>query len=127
MEEKLRGLGSVRVSKDFLLEKLRANRESHTSIYKEAFDKWHEQIVDVLKEELKKVEEDKGYYPTIYVPQPSNHTKDYDRTIAQLEASLDSEFLLSSSEFAKYVQDEWDWKDSFTTTVSGCLNYKNNI
>ena len=125
--EKIRGLGSVRVSKVFLLDKLRSNMSSHQNVYNQAIDKWHEQVIDVLKEELKKTEADKEYSPSIYVRKPNNYVKDYERTIALLEASLDSEFILSSSEFAKYVQDEWDWKDVFTTTVSSCLNYKNDI
>lgn len=120
---KLRGLNTVRVSKDFLLEKLEINRESHKTIYEEAMEGWHLQIVDTLKGEFKKVKADKEYQPSCFVAKPDNHVKEYDGTIALLKASLDEEFVLTSSEFAQYVRDEWAWKGTFMTTVSGCLNY----
>jgi hypothetical protein len=120
----LRGLSTVRVSKDFLLEKLETNRKEHKAIYEKAMQGWHLQIIDTLKKELKKVKIDKEYQPKCFVVKPGNHVKEYDRTIDLLKASLDEEFVLTSSEFSQYVRDEWGWKDVFMTTVSGCLDYK---
>ena len=57
------------------------------------------------------------------VVKPDNHVKEYDGTISLLKASLDEEFVLTNSEFSQYVRDEWGWKNTFMTTVSGCLNY----
>lgn len=122
-EEKLRGLSSVRVSKEFLLGKLEINREDHIAIYKEALQAWHLQILNTLKKELKKVENNKEYQPNCYVAKPVSHEKSYNRIIALLSASLDEEFVLLNSEFSQYVQDEWGWKEQFMTTVSRCLNY----
>lgn len=125
MESKqLRGLSTVRVSKDFLLEKVETNRKAHKAIYEEAMQGWHLQVIDILKKELKKVKTDKEYQPKCFVAKPDNHVKDYDRTIDLLKASLDKEFVLTSSEFSQYILDEWGWKDVFMTTVSGCLGYK---
>ena len=123
---KLRGLNTVRVSKNFLLEKLETNRKSHKATYEKAIRGWHSQITDILKRELKKVKVDKEYQPNCFVTKPISHVKTYDGTIALLKASLDKEFVLTSSEFSQYVRDEWGWKDTFMTTVSGCLNYKKN-
>ena len=121
--EKLRGLSTVRVDKDFLLTKLKENRKQHKIMYEEAMGGWQKQMIDMLKGEIKKVEKDKTYTPNMYLSKPYSHVKDYDKVIGILEASLDEEFELSSDDFSRYVQDEWAWKGDFVTTVSGCLNY----
>ena len=124
--DRLRGLNTVRVSKDFLLEKLETNRKSHKAVYEEAMKGWHLQTIDILKKELKKVKNDEEYQPSCFVAKPGSHVKEYDETIDLLKASLDEEFVLTNSEFSQYVRDEWGWKDVFMTTVSGCLSYKGN-
>lgn len=118
---KLRGLNFVRVSKNFLLSKLEENRKSHKTIYENAIDGWHLQTINKLRSELKKAEVDKEYQPSIYLAKPTSYLKQYNKTIGLLQASLDEEFELTSSEFAQYVLDDWSWKEAFMTTVSGCL------
>jgi hypothetical protein len=117
--ETLRGLKSVRVSKGFLLEKLETNKVEHEKAYYQILDARQDKVVEVLKEELKKAKADRTYQPTLYVPLPENHVKDYERAITILNASLDKEFELTSSEFDQYVNDDWQWKTTFMTT-SGC-------
>jgi len=124
--DKLRGLGTVRVSKNFLLEKLESKRKAHKSVYKKAVRGWHLQTIATLEEELKKAKADKEYQPSCFITKPTNYIKYYDKTIDLLRASLDKEFVLTSSEFSQYVRDEWSWKDGFMATVSGCLNYGSN-
>jgi hypothetical protein len=116
---KLRGLQSVRVSKKFLLEKLTANRAEHEKTYYEILDARHQKVIDTLKKEIRKAKADKKYTPSLYLPLPENHVKDYDRAIGILTASLDTEFELSSNEYDQYVNDDWKWKEIYITT-SGC-------
>lgn len=118
---RLRGLGLVRIDKKFLLNKLEENRKSHKITYENAINGWHLQIIKNLKSELKKAESDKRYQPSFYLAKPDSYIKQYDKTINLLLASLDEEFELTSSDFAKYVLDDWSWKESFMTTVSGCM------
>ena len=124
VQDKLRGLSSVRVNKDFLLKKLVENRDNHEKDYEAVLEARHTKVIEVLKTELKKVKEDKTYVPVFYVQLPENHIKEYDRTIALLGASLDKEFELTSSEFNQYVNDEWGWKGNFLT-ISGCYSSYN--
>jgi hypothetical protein len=116
---KLRGLQSVRVSKKFLLQKLTANRTEHEKTYYEILEARHQKVIETLKAELKKAKRDRLYRPVLNLPLPENHVKDYDRAIGILDASLDTEFELSSTEFDQYVNDDWKWKESYMT-VSGC-------
>jgi len=112
--ETLRGLQSVRVSKDFLLDKLKTNRDNHRKLFEEALEGWHEAVLEALNEQIERVKADKKYNPSWHLPMPSDHTKEYDRIIEMMEASLDKEFELSSIEFNCYVRDEWGWKTDFT-------------
>jgi len=118
--EILRGLGSVRVSKDFLLEKLQGNRDKHSNTYEEAMEAWHNKVIITLEKELVKAKKNKTYQPVIHVSKPNSYEDSYDRVIDMLNASLDAEFILTSTEFSQYVRDDWEWKQAFTTTVSGC-------
>lgn len=120
MTEEFRGLNTVRVSKEFLLKKLAENREIHKDTYEKARDAWHKKVIKTLETELKKVKADKLYSPNVYVQAPYSYESSYDKVIDILTASLDTEFILSSTEFSQYVRDEWQWKNSFITTVSGC-------
>lgn len=117
--DKIRGLQSVRVSKQFLLKKLEANRTEHEKTYYEILEARHQKVIEALKAELKKAKIDKLYRPSFNLPLPENHTKDYDRAIGMLKASLDDEFELTGSEYDQYVNDDWSWKQMYTT-VSGC-------
>ena len=117
---KLRGLRVVRVSKKFMLGKIKTNRKSHNDIYEKAMHGWHLKVIEVLEKELKAAKKDKFYQPTVYFPKPFHHLKEYDKVIELLQVSLDDEFELTDAEFSQYICDEWSWKESFTTTISGC-------
>jgi hypothetical protein len=118
-EQKLRGFSTVRVSKSFLIETLEKNKEDHQTSYYEILEARHAKLLDTLRGELKKAKDRKDYQPSIHVPLPENHVKDYEKVINLLHASLDQEFELSRSEFDQYVNDDWGWKGHFLT-VSGC-------
>ena len=119
--QELRGLNTVRVDKDYLLTVLKRNRDQHVNTYEQAMAAWHSKIIEILEDELRKVENDNTYMPNVYLPQPFSSKDSYDSAISLLEASLDTEFVLDRKEFNQYVMDNWSWTDNFTTTVSGCL------
>ena len=132
---KLRGLSTVRVSKKFLLDTLRANRVEHEKSWNEIMDARQKKMIEdynalyekiraQIDDRIEKVKADRDYHPEglsnyINAPMPENHTKDYDKVISLIDASLDEEFELNSTEFNQYVNDDWSWKEVFTTT-SGC-------
>lgn len=118
-ESTLRGLQKVRVSKKFLLDKLKKNLKEHQRLHAEAMEGWKEKKLETLKSMLKKAKANDMFEPSWYLPKPESHEDDYERTITLVDASLDTEFELNSSEFDQYIMDEWSWKHSFTTTVSG--------
>lgn len=120
-EDKLRGMQTVRVQRVSVLAKLRENREGHRAVFEEALDGYHKTVVEHLEEALANAKGGKKYTPSIYLPEPQDHTRDYDRVIALLDMSLDDELELSVGEFAQYVLDDWGWKGDFITTSSNYL------
>ena len=50
---------------------------------------------------------------TLNLQYPENHTKDYERAIRMMQASVYDEVRLSEHEFDAYVLNNWDWKNKF--------------
>lgn len=53
---------------------------------------------------------------------PENHTKDYDRAIRMMKASIYDEVKLSEGEFDAYVLNDWEWKQKFLLSNSGYVD-----
>jgi hypothetical protein len=57
---------------------------------------------------------------------PENHTKDYERAIRMMEASIFSEVRLSQQEFDCYVLNNWEWRERFLASNSTYVdNFRN--
>jgi hypothetical protein len=50
------------------------------------------------------------------LPEPQDHTIDYDRVIKMLEMSVDSLIELDEGAFDQYVMDNWSWKGDALAT-----------
>lgn len=109
---------TIKVDKAQLLDTLRANRERHSGIVEEA---WQGYLREAQKHLLAQVERArKGLRQHFYfnLTVPSDHTEDYDRVIAMLEMDLNDTVELTMDEFARYVQDQWEWRQQWTVTNS---------
>ena len=51
------------------------------------------------------------------LPEPEDHTDDYDRILAMARMQIDDVIEVSESEFGMYVTDQWAWSAPFTTTA----------
>ncbi|MGB1277884.1 MAG: hypothetical protein ACPG77_19215 [Nannocystaceae bacterium] len=111
MENSL-GLSKVRLKKSDLLTQLRHHYQMHIREYTDARNLWQENYRTKLIELVQQMDNPEFEYPeTIDVPDcPTDNRAAYEHVISLLEASLDTEIVLASSEFAKYYNDEWHWK-----------------
>lgn len=50
---------------------------------------------------------------------PEDHTKDYERAIRMMQASIYDNVKLSSEDFSRYVLNDWEWRDSFILSNAG--------
>ena len=121
---KLRGMSTVRVKREAVLEKLHENREGHRAVFEEAIEGYHRAVIRALEESLSDAMAGRRYKPAIMLPEPQDHTRDYDRVIEMLSMSLDDEMELTDHEFAMYVQDDWGWKGDFVGTTRNYTNQR---
>lgn len=116
----------VKCKKSELVEKLRANRDIHIKEYREACAGYREQalakvdeIMDSLKRQISALREGEAVpLANIFfsLPAPQSHAAEYDQVLAMLHMSVDDEVTLSHGDFAKYVMDDWDWKEAWEGT-----------
>lgn len=99
-----------------LLEKIKENRKEHRKIFLEALDGYKTKIVELLEQNLEEAKNGKNFDICINLSKPMDRTKDYNRIIGMLELCEEEEITLTEHEFAKYIMDEWDWKDQFLTS-----------
>ena len=105
---------TIKTKKAELLAHLKANRENHIDEYNRAFDAYREALIVQFEEALKKA---KNYEPVshhIDLEKPQNYLDSYDSAIEMLEWTTEDEIELDLVEFKQLVQDQWNWKQSFT-------------
>jgi hypothetical protein len=122
----------VKVKRQELLEKVRANRGKHITEYDEAVDGYKAAAIAEIERGMKKLRQQvqdlqggemiRLAAVAFNLAVPENHAKDYDQVIAMLEMSVDDELSIRSDEFACYVMDDWDWKEHFVNVSN---TYKN--
>jgi hypothetical protein len=104
-------VNSVTVQRDELLRRIKANREAHRSLFLAAQDGFRARVVEELDQMLQDARD--GRKPIrllVGLVEPQDHTKDYDRVIAMLEMSTESEVTVHEEKFQCYVMDDWAWK-----------------
>lgn len=100
------------VSKKELLAALVKNRADHMRSYKLALDGFYKEAVDKYKEALTAAE-GRTDLPHIHLVEPDCHMEDYDRAIGMLKMHVEQTVDITEEEYAHFVDDDWDWKQSW--------------
>jgi hypothetical protein len=116
-------MNTVIVDKAVLLKKVKENREKHRSLFLAAQEGFRQAVIDELDMMLEKAKKGKRVQMAINIPEPVDHTQDYNRVIDMLEMSLDNRIELSATEFDNYVRDQWSWAYHAATTNKGLSGY----
>lgn len=106
----------IKVKKADLLAILKRNREAHNGVFLEAQVGFRKAVVSALEARLACARKGKRIEQYLNLPEPENHTRDYDRIISMLRMDLSDEVELSEGDYAQYVLDDWDWKRQFLGT-----------
>src|SRR6267142_6362455 len=101
---------TVRVKRTDLLEKIKTNREGHRALFLKAQEGYRLDVIAELEQHLKDARERKKISRTLSLPEPQDHTEDYDSVIAMLEMSVEEIIELDAGSFQQYVLDKWIWK-----------------
>ena len=102
-------MDTVTVSKDILLDIVVENRAAHEAMYQEAVAGFEAATLKLLVDELNKFK-DKPQTVRVNANMPTNHLKEYDRIIRMIEMHTSPEIEISQNDFARYVEDDWEWK-----------------
>jgi len=108
---------TVRVNKAQLLETLKTNLEKHISMHATALETWKETAakrISLLPERILKGEIKDLYKAVESVnDRPTSYAPSYEKVIRMLEFSVDDIIELESEDFDRYVNDNWEWKQTF--------------
>jgi hypothetical protein len=101
---------SVKVKRTGLLEKIKANRQGHRDLFLKAQEGYRLDVIAELEQHLQDARDRKKISRSLSLPEPQDHTEDYDSVIAMLEMSVDDTIELDAASFQQYVLDKWSWK-----------------
>ncbi len=110
------GFNLVVVKKAELIAVLKSNRDNHRQEFEKALDGWKILAIQTLEERL--TDARKGVHKAVFInlPMPEDHTRDYDRRIRMYEMDVEDTVEMDEHEFAQYVEDDWGWKQGWTTS-----------
>lgn len=124
----------VKVKRDELLKVLRENRERHITEYKGACIGYRKVALQQLEESFQEARDAVNRLKEgqtisvvgfrINLTAPFNYEKAYDQIIRMMEMSVDTEIVLTASQFACFVMDDWDWKEDWDKSVSQYIHRK---
>jgi hypothetical protein len=103
----------VKIKRGELLKALRENLSGHRKIFEEALDGYKRAVIDELERNLQLARDGKRFPSVVRIPEPKDHTKEYESIIRAVEMSVDDEIELEWNQFECYVMDNWSWKHSF--------------
>lgn len=113
---------SVSVQKTELVTKILANRDQHRTVFLEAVEGFREELLGILESRVDQVKAGNKVSLYIQIPEPEDHTADYDRVISMLSMHTDDIITIDSQDFARYVMDDWEWKRKWVETTSNYTN-----
>ena len=108
----------IKVKRDELLAKIEVNRTNHRQVFEDGQEVYREQMIKELDAMLADAKSGKKIRRAVSMPEPEDHTSDYDRVIRMLQMSIDDAIELDESDFARYVMDQWGWNASFAATTA---------
>jgi hypothetical protein len=118
MERRL-GMQVVRVEREKVLERMRENRAQHRAIFEAAIEGYRQRVIEVLDQMIADARAGRRIRQNVGLPEPADHTDDYDLVIDMLELEVEDVIELTQAEFAQYVRDDWGWKGQFYAQTTG--------
>lgn len=103
----------VRVKPQKLIAKLKENFERHKKELEVANKNYLAAAIKSLGIRLTSLKDGKVVDLRFNLDPPDDHTEDYERAITMLEMSEDETVTITSTQFAAFVQDQWQWKQNF--------------
>jgi hypothetical protein len=113
-----------------LLYALKENRKKHKDEHTQAVAGWKNAVIEArdklaklvvqpLKNKVRKEEKEAlDAYDDVLNDEPGSHDDDYRIAIDMLSFHREETYRIERSQFRKYVQDDWGWRDSHLTNMT---------
>jgi hypothetical protein len=82
-------MNTVKVKREDLLTKMRANRAAHRDLFLKAQEGYRKPVIEELDRMLVDAKKGRPIQRSVTLTEPSTHIKDYDRGISMLEMSVE--------------------------------------
>jgi hypothetical protein len=112
---------TINVNKGELIEKIRANRDEHRSMFIKAQERYREAMIAELDRALQDARDGKKIRRAFSLPVPEDHTQEFDTAIEMLEWEKATEVKITQQDFQRYVQNRWEWAASFAANTGSYL------
>jgi hypothetical protein len=106
---------NISIERTKLIGILKENKETHVATFNKAMEGYKEELVKVAEINLERAKEGKDPKGLRH-RKPTNYAAQYDRALGMLELSTDETVKVSAYDYARFVEDDWDWKDEFVGT-----------
>jgi sensor c-di-GMP phosphodiesterase-like protein len=110
-------MDTITVRKSDLISTLETNREEHRSIFLKAQDRYRERFIELLEQRLEDARQGRSFDQWIRLPVPEDHTRDFDTAIEMLHWDTGENVTIDRHDFQRYVQNNWEWQQSFTANT----------
>ncbi len=108
---------TVKIDKDDFIGRVSVNRDNHRAVFEKALDGYQRRMIEELERRLRAVRRGRAIDQYFRLPEPEDHTDDYDRVLTMAKMSVEDVIELTADDFAMYVMDQWHWKQTFTETT----------
>jgi hypothetical protein len=109
-------MDKIKVSKQELLEKIIVNRNNHREKFLRAQEGYRKEVIEELDIMLTDARNGKNIRRSVELPEPQDHTDDYNRVVQMLKMSQEAIIEIDARQFEMYVRDNWGWKEIFHET-----------
>lgn len=113
---------SVKVKRLELLEVVKKNRDNHRSEFEKAIVVYRQRAIEELDKMIAAARNGDKIIRFVGLPEPEDHTDDYERVVRMLEMSVEENLEISARDFNCYVCDEWGWAESFTKNTKSYVS-----
>ena len=105
---------NIRAKKSDLVTILRRNRTLHEETFAAAILGYTAEATEKLRRKIQSVLSDpEGTNLYFSIEKPINSIAEYDRAIRMLDMEIEDTVTLSQDEFARYVDNDWEWSSTF--------------
>jgi hypothetical protein len=95
----------------------RPYRDEHRSTFEKAQEVYRTKMIEELDRALADAKAGSQIKRAWALPEPEDHTEDYDQAIEMLEMEVEDTVTIDSDTFRQLVQNRWYWERSFATNT----------